>query len=227
MSMSRTAEFIEHLMTDDLATQEVAAQLCGLVDLSRDDPSDARSGSYRLSACAKQMVAKQVKIAALLAVGCDEFDSFLYLRVRRGYPATLKGDFGWQPYSPLFMDLSQILFAFQGFNTLEIRWMGDPPAPVVGSVDALYRLECRARGPWPDGEETWTDRESGESGPTYYVNATTHRYYIEGSEFCKWPSQPEIRTIGVLTSENAWQLAGLPAVVVAPSLLLPPRTPLP
>lgn len=223
MGQSRTARYIDFLMEDDLAAQQSAQTLCEAVDFHRDDPGDPRSRSYLLGARARQMAGKQAKIRQLMEVAFDAFDQFLFLRVRRCYPANQTGEWGWQPYSALFMEYAQLLQAFQGLNTLEIRWLGDPPVPVVGSADALYRLECEASGRWPAGQETWTDPQTGKSGPTYYVNAATCAYYTEGVEFSKWPSQPDLRSVGITATDKEWRFAGLPVVIVGEKLFLPPN----
>lgn len=220
---SRSALYVGHLLGDDLAAQQSAGELCELVDFVHDDPADPRSRSYLLARCAVQMIGKQAKINELLDIACDAFDDLLVLRVRRAYPVTTTGEIDWQPYSPLFMEYSQLLFEFRGISMLDARWMGDPPRPTVGSVDAFYRLDCEATGAWPKGQETWTDPETGETGPTYYVDATTAQYYGEGVQFCKWPRQPDIRTPGFTEVGQGWRFAGLPAVIVDKTIFLPPE----
>jgi len=223
MLRSMSLEVMWGMMDSDAAGHEEATRLCDAVDLTKEDAADPRSNTYRLVALAARMVGAQNKMEELLAATCGAFDQFLALKVRRVYLKENSAEAEWSPYSALLMDFGPLVASIWGMNMLEVRWMGDPPRPVVGSADVLYRIECEVTGPWPEGQATWSDPETGASGPVYFADLATSRVFTEGVRLSKWPEQPDFRSIDITASLDERHYSGIPSIDVGEDNFLPPK----
>ena len=220
MGMSATVAFVDHLLQLDAAMQNKAIGLIDSVDIVRDLLDEPRSGVSVLADIPHRMVGVQGKIEAVLEIGCGGFDEVKIMKMARS--SAMSGeDVGlWRPCSPLFSDMEYLSAIFVGVNSLEARWMGDPPRPVIGSVDAIYRIECETIGHWPASEETWTDGESGRTGPTYVVDVRAYQYCKPGLVITKWGKQPDLR-VGEAARTIGRGFTGIPTTLVPKPLLYP------
>ena len=221
MNYSRSAGVISMILDAYKSGATTSMGLCDTVNIARDDARDPRSPTYRLSATAAKLVGMQNKLDELLAVACGAFDEEIALAVRNVRPSDVTQGPEWKPLSPLFMDFTPLVPNLTGISTIEVRWMGDPPKPVVGTTEPIYKLDCETRGTWPAGQDIWRD-STGNSGPTYFVDASASRVFAKGVRLLKWDRQPDIRSLNIMANAEDRRYAGIPTVDVTEDLFLPP-----
>lgn len=220
MNYSRTAGVISMILDAYKGGAMIATGLCDSVKVGRDDARDPRSQSYRLAALATKLVGMQNKLDQLLNVGCGAFDEEISLNVRDVQPMALDSGPQWTPLSPLFMDFTPLVPNLAGITMLEIRWEGDPPRPILGTTEPLYRIDCETSGTWPAGQDSWTD-STGHSGPTYFADASAGRVFARGVRLLKWSRQPDVRALNIRANAEDLRYAGIPTVDVPEELFLP------
>jgi hypothetical protein len=226
MNQSRTAGRISTIFGSFDEGAQLARTLIDTVNIAKDDMRDPRSVSYRLAATSARMVGIQNKLAELIAIGFGAFENQLEMTVRNVSLGGRQDEAEWAPLSPMLMDFTALVPALSGINVLEVRWMGHPPKPVVGSAEPFYRIDCSTTGPWPSGQNTWKD-STGNGGPSYFVDLAASRVFAQGAELCKWARQPDIRALNIRADKEDRRFAGLPVVDVPPEFLRPPPQKLP
>ena len=125
-----------------------------------------------------------------------EMDSTKTLIVRsRTATADYEAD-EWAPLSPLFLNVNLVHEAANSPGLLEVRWIGNPPRPAIGSTLAATTLDCAVIGDVPAGQETWAD-SAGVLGQRYRVTSRVARCIPEGSRIVRTSGRPQIVTYGV------------------------------
>ncbi len=218
--MSATIGYIDRLRGVDQLMRHGAIRLIDSVNVAGDRLDDPRSKITTLVGIPHRVIATQAKMEALMRFGCNEFDEYKILTVAKSSVLPREQIGQWREYSPLFMDAEYIFPVFIGVNDVEARWMGTPPRPVLGSIDAIFALECETVGDWSDGQDAWTDPESGKSGVVHYVDARAYEFCKPGLVLTKWEQEPDMRM-----RDNPRAVGsgynGLPAVPVIEAQMFP------
>jgi hypothetical protein len=219
MGLSQTIKQTDRVLLLGASMHVGVMRLVDSVDIAREHIDDPRTGVAVLAGLPHRMVGVEAKVEELLQVGCDRFDQFTVLKVARSTMIDEAEVGEWRPCSPLFIDIEYLLPMFIGLNDLEARWIGDPPRPVIGTADAIFEISMEVIGPWPPSQGTWTDAESGKTGPVFATSAKAYRYNAPGLEMVKWANQPDFRVVEI--AQNTGYL-GFPTVRVHGSLLFRP-----
>ncbi len=220
LSAGKSTGFVGLMLDEGSNAHAAVVDLARKVDPSVGERTDPRTKTYQISMMAKRLIGVLAKTGAVLSLVCQQYDEPLTLRVMRREEAADAGD-GWYPLNPLFMDLEHLLGARSGLDMLDVRWVGDPERPILGSIDAPYRIEARVRGAWPGRVLEGTTDDQSRHHIEFNVGVIAYELYSEGVVVTKPAGDSELRSTGLGGHFRNHYVNGFPLYEVREGQLFP------